>query len=155
MPAPYQVAQASAPADSAIKAVGGDLDRHEKSAQGLKADATRAKQILKLLGISEKRLNGSKNKEHPSRVATNQRLAGATAKNIRDLEAMDAAAAQPLFSPSSTRWRNSSVELTLGKGASGTGCPRKSHSGGQPSATRKLNRRSAGTARATSALCAS
>ena len=49
------------------------------------------------------------------------------------------------------RW-NSEVELVDGKGLSGTGLPRNSHSGSQPSATSNCSRRWAGIVLFTSAL---
>ena len=48
------------------------------------------------------------------------------------------------------RW-NSEVELVDGKGSSGTGLPRNSHSGSQPSATSNCSRRCAGIVLFTSA----
>ena len=72
--APLRLAQASAPADRNIKAVRSDLDRHEKTAKGLRPGASGAKRTLKLLGLSEKRLQSSANKSHPSWLDTNARL---------------------------------------------------------------------------------
>ncbi|MDP6709174.1 MAG: hypothetical protein QF893_22770 [Alphaproteobacteria bacterium] len=69
-----RLAQATAPADNAIKAAIADIARFEKQAATMRPGASGAKRTLKLLGLTEQRLNGSANKSHPSWVETNQRL---------------------------------------------------------------------------------
>ncbi len=72
--APMRLAQASAAADNNIKSANSDLDRLEKQAKGLRPGASGAKRVLKLLGLTQGRLNSSPNKNHPSWVQANERL---------------------------------------------------------------------------------
>jgi hypothetical protein len=89
-----RLAQATAPADNYIKAAIGDLDRLEKQAAGMKPGASGAKRTLKLLGLTEQRLNGSANKAHPSWLETNQRLQ-ALKRRLTDLAAGKSPGAAP------------------------------------------------------------
>jgi hypothetical protein len=71
---PIRLAQ-TAPADSAIKNAMIDLDRYEKQAASMRpGQGSSAKRMLKLLRLTESRLGGSRNKEHPSWLAANDRL---------------------------------------------------------------------------------
>ncbi len=79
---PLVVAQATAPADTAIKAVQGDLARFEKQAANMRPGASGAKRTLKLLRLTEGRLNGSRNKSHPSWVEANDRLQALKARLV-------------------------------------------------------------------------
>jgi hypothetical protein len=66
-------AQAPAPANNQIKGVYDDLNRFEHQASGARASS--AKRILRLLKITEGRLKGAPNQDHPSWAAASQRLA--------------------------------------------------------------------------------
>ena len=90
---PYQVAQATA-ADNLIKSAQGDLDRLEKQAASLKPGSSSVKRTQKLLGLTEKRLNSSKNQSHPSWTEANQRLQ-ALKQRLSDLAAGKAPGAAP------------------------------------------------------------
>ena len=68
------VAQSTASADTAIKAARSDIARFEAQAKGMRPGASGAKRTLKLLKLTEGRLNGSRNKSHPSWIETQIRL---------------------------------------------------------------------------------
>ncbi len=67
-------ASAIEPADSVIKNALADIERFEQQASGLTPQrASNARRILKLLNLSQERLNGSSNQSDPSWQAVNQR----------------------------------------------------------------------------------
>lgn len=100
--APVRLAQASEPADNSIKAAIADVDRFEKQAQSMRPGASTAKRTLKLLGLTEGRLNSSTNKAHPSWIETNERLQ-ALKQRLTDLAAGKTPGAPPAKSAAPTR----------------------------------------------------